>query len=162
MNYVISDIHGYYDQFIELLDLIQDYHFYCISKTANGWMEKMENSGLTRLMAQKIYEAHTESEDYRYLKTNIIRFSVNAFGVFLVEAGGRSINKHFIFKDYGYMDPDSFEQRTGLEGAILKELYDKFMATDAKYVTACKDNTYGVVLNLVFDNRGHSGGLRAW
>lgn len=129
------------DQKAAVMDLIQQARLYACHKDADGWMEKMETSDFAKVLAHKIFEAHTADTDIRSLEKedNQIRFRTDLNETVILSAAGKETDIHHVYNDYGYKDLVTQEQKYGLEGAVLINLIKELTDHGVPYVTVTRD-----------------------
>lgn len=134
----------------EIMALIQEAKLYACHKDADGWMEKMESSEFAKELAHKIFEAHTADtgEKDPELADNLICFKTDLDQLSILTAAGRKLNIHHVYKDYGYKDLITKQQKYGLEGAVIKNLIREFIDSGVKYVTV--DRNEDTQIHLYF------------
>ena len=149
------------NKFPEFIDFMHDYQSYCIEKEAGSWLEKMESSDFTKLLADKLYEAHTAKTDITRLGVSYLSFAVKPGEIYIPTAGGRNVFQHINYRDYGYKNIDQ-EQVKGLEGALLKIIVGKFEALGAKSVKVERGHYIDWTVTVYFDKNTAERGLKDW
>lgn len=158
---VIISYEVYADQYKELQDLMQEFEFWRLGKISEGWMDRMEKSEFTRILANEIYETFRSEKNGEFSGTSYVRFSVNRDSLVIENIGGRNVFKHIIYKDHGYKPLPEYPQRKGVEGALMKILIEQFSQLGTRYVKAAPIEN-SCLISLYFSDKDKDAGLKDW